>query len=508
MCESSAQTEIHTIMSEATCPLLRLPPDVLLHIFAFSRPFEILRLRQTCTLLEDLSHERILWVYFLRLFLRQSRFPSASFSIDSMTSAELEAAVTVPLRFIRNFAHDEPNSRAQASCIKGTYKVHSIDLVAGDRYLASLSGSRIVLWDLGIVGNRDSKTSPRMVAQIQCDIPKRQKPWLQTETLGEDIFVRVTSSRWQGTWTIIYKINPNQTLPKFQRFATLKTRMFSHTVYNFEPAKMVVLFSGSQSGNFETQDIWIWDLKTDTLINWFGEPGTIDSIYCTADRMIILGMPPDSEKIAFEGQVFALPQPPSTLSETSPPPEVHTVPKPLLHKIDLRKDLSNVDNLIQFRTAESWEAAIGTSFSFDIIAYFEGYEDASQCCILRKTLRPCEDDPSTLDLVTEHQAVYEGEMFIPPRAEFTACDLFHDDQRMMYWLETAADGSGDSTISTRIICHLSSLVGDDTHEMCKTLYAHSWVGDGFVHAFSVRTGRLCFVSGSNSTNITFYNYGV
>ncbi|KAH8828782.1 hypothetical protein DL96DRAFT_1814115 [Flagelloscypha sp. PMI_526] len=491
-------------MSEATCPLLRLPPDVLLHIFTFVRPFEILRLRQTCTLLKDLSYERVLWVYFLRLFIQQSKFPFASVPIDNMTLAELEAAATVPLRFIRNFAHDEPTSRAHVSCINGIRKVHSIDLIAGDRYLASLSGSRIVLWDLGVIGNRDSEASPRMVAQIQCDIPKRQKPWLHTETKGEDIFVAVMNSRGQGTWIVIYKINPSQPLPKFERFATLKTKLFSHAVYNFEPAKMVILFFGSQSDMFDTQDIWIWDIKADTLINWSGEPGMIDSIYFTADRIVLLGMPQGSDKISFEARVYALPQLPS---ETLPQ-EVHTVPNPFLHTIDLRKDLSNLDDLIQLRTPDSWESAVDMSFAFDIIAYFEGYEDACHCTILRKTLRPCEDSSSILEVITEHQAVYEGDMYIPPSADFTVCDLFHDDLRMIDWLETATDDSSDNTMSTRIVCHLSSLIGDDSQEICKSLYTHRQADGDFEHAFSARTGRLCFVSGSNGTDITFYNYGV
>ncbi|KAH8828780.1 hypothetical protein DL96DRAFT_1595579 [Flagelloscypha sp. PMI_526] len=492
-------------MSKSNCSLLCLPPDILLHVFGLSKPLEVLRLRQTCSLLRDLSYECVLWVHLLRLFIHKARFHPASFLIDSMTSAELEAAATVTLRFLRNFAHDEPESRAKIHCIKGNDKIHSLDLVAGDRYLVAISGSRIVLWDLGVIGckgseseipkqgnkrgKKDPERVPRLIASTHCDIPKRQKPWVHTEFSGEDILVRVASAHWPGTWTVLYKINLSQPLPKFERFATLKTEFWSNS-YHFNAERMLIVFSTFVP---ENQNVWIWDLNTKMLISWPGEPGIIENILLTGD-FIVLFIEPDSEEIAFKGQVFALPKPPASLSE-SPAQEVHT-----------GKEFSNPDDLTLFRTSDSWEPSVGASFSFDVIAYFAGTEDY-ECTIIRKVFRPRDDDPSVLEAITQHQAVYSRDMHIPPTVGFTACDLLHNDLRMIHWLETPLD-EYDSTTPTQIVCHLSSVAGDPAHDICGAVYIHDQASREFEYVFSPRTGRLCFISGTWGTDITFYDYGV
>ncbi|KAH8828781.1 hypothetical protein DL96DRAFT_1595581 [Flagelloscypha sp. PMI_526] len=493
-------------MSESTCFLLHLPSDVILDIFTFSQPFEILRLRQTCTVFKDLSHERSIWVHFFRLFIHAAQFPLEFFSIDNMSSTELEAAATVPLRFLQNFAHDRPESRAKVHRIQGNGKIHSLDLVPGDRYLAFISGSRVVLWDLGVIGNRDAESVPRIVAHIQCDIPKKQRPWILTETKGKDILVMVTSNEWAGTWTVVYKIDPSLPLPKFERVAALRTKLFSYNVCDFEADKMLVIFSSSQSGNHETQDVWLWDFETNRLINWLGEPGKIDCIFVAADRIVLLLDPEDSLTAALEAQVFALPQLPLNPFDMSPQ-DSHTIPKPFLRTLDLRKDLPNPEDLVLFQTATDWSSPVGMNFSFDMIAYFPGYEESYQCTILRKVLQPCKDNPSILEAVTEHQAIYEGDMYIPPNVQFQGFDFFHDDLRMLSWPDSAMDQSTDSTLSTRLVCHLSSFTGSSSEEQCKTLYVHNQTDSDFEYTFSARTGRLCFISGSWGTDITYYDYG-
>ncbi|KAH8795981.1 hypothetical protein DL96DRAFT_1099031 [Flagelloscypha sp. PMI_526] len=179
-----------------------------------------------------------------------------------MTSAELEAAATVTLRFLRNLAHDEPESRAKVQYIRGSDKIHSLDFVAGGRYLVSVSESRVALWDLGVIGYKNSDSgkgkttdlgsSPRLVAEIQCDVTA---PWVHTETNGDDILVRVTSAEGPGyvhqlesfpisrfcqlisfcrTWTVLYKTDPSQPVPRFEHFAALKTELFWSNSFHFD----------------------------------------------------------------------------------------------------------------------------------------------------------------------------------------------------------------------------------------------------------------------------------
>ncbi|KAH8828779.1 hypothetical protein DL96DRAFT_1595576 [Flagelloscypha sp. PMI_526] len=489
-------------MSESTCPLLRLPSDVILHIFTFGQPYDILHLRQTCTILRDLSHERIIWVHFFRLFIHTAQFPLAFFPTDNMSSAELEAAAKVPLRFLRNFAHDKPDSRAKIHHIQGNGKIHSLYLVPGDRYLAFIAGSQLVLWDLGVIGNWDSNNGFRKVAQIQCDIPKRQKPWLLTETKGKVIFVMVASNEWAGTWIVVYKIDPSDLVPKFERVATLRTRLFSYNVCDFEADKMFIVFSSAQSGDVGMQDVWLWDFEANVLIHWSGEQGTINCIFVTPDRIITLLDPEDSLESAFEGQVFAIPKIPLDSSEASNQ-EVHTIRKPFLQTIDWRRGLSNPDDVVFFQTASDWPSPVNANLTFDMIAYFPDYEESSQCTVLRKVLRPCENSPSLLEAVTESQVVFEGDMYIPPNVSYKGWSLFHDDLRMLSWLEPIVDES----MSTRIICHLSSLTGGVSKELCKPLFDLGEIDEDFDYIFSASTGRLCFRSGPWGTDITYYDYG-
>ncbi|KAH8828778.1 hypothetical protein DL96DRAFT_1016367 [Flagelloscypha sp. PMI_526] len=496
-------------MSELDCPLLRLPPDVILHILTFSQPNDVLRLRQTCNSLKDFSHERALWVYFLRVLIHKARFHPASFPLDNMSSAELEAAATVTLRFLRNFAHDTPASRAQIFNIPGNDKVHSLALVAGDRYLISISGPRVILWDLGFVGSRDSKSGPRMVAHIRSEIPDHLAPWLHVEHKGGELLVRITSNKWHGTWNVMYKINPSQPKPKFEHVATLKTTLFSHYAYCFDPVRMIVLFSNAQHGLPKQQDLWIWDVNANTLSNWTGEPGMIDSIFLLTDFVVLILETGRSRAISFEGQVLSLPKPYAELDLSEMlNQKFYKSPNLFLHTLEWRKDIVHPNDLDMVRTADRWESGDGKKFSFDMIAYYEGHENSRQCTILRRVLQPRMDDPNAAELVTQHQASYEGNMYIPRNVGFMGCDLLYNDLRMISWPDRRAWGESPDIITTRITCHLSSLAGSPTIDSCKTLHDCGPSDGSLEHVFSPRTGRLCFVSGPEGTDITFYDFGV
>ncbi|KAH8795980.1 hypothetical protein DL96DRAFT_1645443 [Flagelloscypha sp. PMI_526] len=117
---------------------------------------------------------------------------------------------------------------------------------------------------------------------------------------------------------------------------------------------------------------------------------------------------------------------------------------------------------------------------------------------------PAKKIPNVLEDITQHQAVYNKDMYIPPSVNFTACALHHNDMRIVHWLDSQVD---DYATSAQIICHLSSLTGSSAGEMCRTLYDCNEAGDDFTYVFCARTGRLCFISGDLKTDITFHDYG-
>jgi hypothetical protein len=76
-------------------------------------------------------------------------------------------------------------------------KFRTFTLVAGGRYLVALKLSIIMLWDIGVVGCK--LDPPFRVAEVDCHIALDKGPWIDAESNGDDLFVRVGGADVTGS---------------------------------------------------------------------------------------------------------------------------------------------------------------------------------------------------------------------------------------------------------------------------------------------------------------------
>ncbi|KAF8156055.1 hypothetical protein B0H34DRAFT_715972 [Crassisporium funariophilum] len=145
-----------------------LPLDLLIVIFGYLHPCDILNMRKTCKALCLATSVRIVWVDALHRMCIDNEVFRPSFSVSTMSISQLEHAATAPRRFITStIRHSEKYGTSE---IRPSYHIQYIApsvspelvapralyLVPGGRYLISVGRHWMAVWDLSCTSDLDA----------------------------------------------------------------------------------------------------------------------------------------------------------------------------------------------------------------------------------------------------------------------------------------------------------------------------------------------------------------
>ncbi|KAH8832479.1 hypothetical protein DL96DRAFT_1704543 [Flagelloscypha sp. PMI_526] len=497
-------------MSESSTPILDLPSNVITRVFYYSTAFSRISLRQTCTKLCSHSKERNLWINCLKRLIQTSLLYPPSFPIDEMNNEHLEAAANAPLRFRCNLANGRTSfapTRWLQEDQNIKYTSRHFALVPGGRFLVTLTGELVRMWDIGMVGCEHPPH--HIIAEVNCGVGSNIRPRVATE-FNDDEFI----------WCAVYRINPLENSPQFTLLGLLDTKLFTPNAFHFDPYKMVIIYSTPawRGGN-----IWIWDISTNSLATWPGDDSQdVIRIYIMEGHVLLLKKP-EWGKLLVRGDIFTLPK----FSSPFSPQKYQKLPSPFIHSISWEEDFPGWSAENGSIICPAWLEARENHFPFDLVGRrTTGDEGSVSCEIVHKVLQISPSDPSRLNAVTCHQGLYRGNMVLPPDADmavgvlpdisFTVTYL-PDDVRIMYWILSPRDLQEGSSVSRRLYVHVNSLAEKGECElsrvdMCMPLWTHWSNGTDWTHQhmtweffeFSPATGRFCIADGDD---IRIVDYG-
>ncbi|GLB43285.1 hypothetical protein LshimejAT787_1301860 [Lyophyllum shimeji] len=157
----------------ALAPLLQLPGELILHVLSFLNVPQVLTVRQTCTLLKQITHSRSLWLIFLR---RQQealplpprfsapvdpRAPSESFA-EPLTHL-LESDVIRAHRIARSWARPRIRGPTKLTPTPGDSLI-ILEIFLDRWLLCAYAEGFACLWDLG--ASRSGSSAVRQTARL------------------------------------------------------------------------------------------------------------------------------------------------------------------------------------------------------------------------------------------------------------------------------------------------------------------------------------------------------
>ncbi|KAG9018556.1 hypothetical protein FRB90_011441 [Tulasnella sp. 427] len=93
-------------------PIANLDTDVLVDVFSYLHPLDLLTVRQTCQSLNRLTYTRSLWINAVKAINPLSPALPAANPLTSLSTSELEALALRPYRFSKNILQKEPQVKA------------------------------------------------------------------------------------------------------------------------------------------------------------------------------------------------------------------------------------------------------------------------------------------------------------------------------------------------------------------------------------------------------------
>ncbi|KIM91317.1 hypothetical protein PILCRDRAFT_810578 [Piloderma croceum F 1598] len=252
--------EIYSIKVQPAFDKLSL--DIIVHIFSFVQPLDIIPVRQTCKTLSYASRERIVWMNALRRVCARHGVFAPTFPIADMTVLQLEHSATSPTRLLARIRRDLPTGSIQPMCTRmltklpATSAFHDTILVPGGRFLFTRSpGNIIELWDLGF--------SPDSVIRLIASEFFQDKDifivYIQPKGDGLGILVIVKVELTSNTFQYeVLEIHPSSPAPVFRRVGLLP----------FEEPSFAVSFTDDLFVIIQEAHVTVWNVVQDSWVKW------------------------------------------------------------------------------------------------------------------------------------------------------------------------------------------------------------------------------------------------
>ncbi|KAF9045527.1 hypothetical protein BJ165DRAFT_1477975 [Panaeolus papilionaceus] len=260
--------------------LTKLPDDILFLICAELPALDIMTLRQTCKALHEVTSRRFVWIKAINQMCERDNAYRPSFATNGLELPQLQAIATAPERWSRliesyNDAEDlQPEqsilkpvrvrnfSAAITADTEGMWPTR-IFLVPGGRFLLTMTGLTLAVWDLEDSSiekplasiNQKPLTfgfwrrSWRMVTQISADAQTIRALLYSEKGLQSHIYQY-----------IVYEISPASDNPSLQVIANLEVKSSKDLSFTSVWGDRLVLIHGAV--------IKMWNFITDEWATW------------------------------------------------------------------------------------------------------------------------------------------------------------------------------------------------------------------------------------------------
>lgn len=154
---------------------------------------------QCCTALEQVSRERSVWIDKIRRLIFDLQLSTASYSIPSMSTRELEHVAVCHVRFQSSARRASLGTSplpplCQRSIRPATpyQPFETVKIVPGGRLFLTVAGGQLELWALPTMNN---PAGQRPIATIPCRFGKDSQFWISIHPArGDHLTVSVTEA--------------------------------------------------------------------------------------------------------------------------------------------------------------------------------------------------------------------------------------------------------------------------------------------------------------------------
>ncbi|GLB44203.1 hypothetical protein LshimejAT787_1601330 [Lyophyllum shimeji] len=257
----------------ACSTITSIPPEILSHIHTYLEPADIISLRKTCKHLFDATSQRSVWTDALQRVCTFSGLFLPSFTMEKMSTQQLEKAAFAPRLFESKVMANNPENFLQPFRVRvleprfasediGQFRAFKV--VPGGRYLVTDCERAIVFWDLAV-------TPPSPLASLPSKSDAMSTMEFGPTTDGRGVLVFVIEEQ-DGLYTdlTVYAIYPSSQTPEFTRIASLNHLMigaFDMTARTSTDTLLVLLYWGMAT---------IWNFKDNRIITLHAPEGACD----------------------------------------------------------------------------------------------------------------------------------------------------------------------------------------------------------------------------------------
>ncbi|PPQ75585.1 hypothetical protein CVT26_012675 [Gymnopilus dilepis] len=293
--------------------LPRLAVDVLINILNFLRPCDIIGVRRTCKLLQEITKLRTVWVNALGALMEQHSISEAMFPLREMRVDILEHVALSPHRLvslvkrssaiepssIRTLSRDLSKEEKDTFAMQGVGQVNDLILACGGRYLVSnsVNSSRwsvstlMSVWDLGICANDTALVLTRYLEQ-KIDLELRL--FFPDPDVSGTFYV-VSVQRSSAITVLIHRVLLSDS-PSITSFSALElpvTAPTSPCLVELVPNSSRIVISSQHD---EKVSLWIWDFLLNTGARLMGPECSLfpyrDTImFASKDKVSIFNVP-------------------------------------------------------------------------------------------------------------------------------------------------------------------------------------------------------------------------
>ncbi|KAH8804194.1 hypothetical protein DL96DRAFT_636202 [Flagelloscypha sp. PMI_526] len=235
-----------------------LPTDLSHQILIHCSIHTVLAVRSCSKRLNVLTRDKYLWIRILKLVCTNIQLFFPSYPVDEMDIMQIEEAATAYLRFPKrasqSWAQDPnasiPHVRNVLLKPPAKYKMTSVSVVRGGRFLLTLDGTTMYLWDLWRYWDR-----PVASQKDAAPVGVRGHPCEYFEENSDRLVVRITLGPHdkQYTWYTLYEIYPASDKPTFKLLAKLETLRFQAGPCHFDLESGTVALLQDDGHH-----MWVW----------------------------------------------------------------------------------------------------------------------------------------------------------------------------------------------------------------------------------------------------------
>ncbi|KAF7354241.1 F-box domain-containing protein [Mycena venus] len=242
-----------------------LPTDILIAIMSFMAPHDIIALRKVSRLLADTTRERSVWIDALRRFCADNDVYAPSFSLEEMSTHELEHAATGCRRFTSRLRTNFLR-RNSVSPLSIRYSAHEeefdrLRLIPGGRFVVTVSRCTLWLWDLG----SSPKTSgvKLVTSCVISGVTMIHGLRIRASKYTSDALVFVSTTGSEGSFCLhVFSVLPHAQTPHFNLFSPV----LSLPVENERP--IILGLTNQHIALCADTSTVLWDFIHDCWISW------------------------------------------------------------------------------------------------------------------------------------------------------------------------------------------------------------------------------------------------